>query len=491
MKLLAHSETICLSVPNGKRKVHIPQKWTKLYRMRPGQIPIYLTGIILLIGLSACGVVYHSPKISEVTDGGINVQVLPLTGESLRIANQNSYTPRELPPAFHQTSGRGALNISTPPPPRFSNPVTNVSAQHHMRLPPPQPISPYEIGVGDTISLTTRSIPATSGLQDSQNSDEHSQQEYTVQDDGAISIPDIGRIEIAGMTLENAEAAIFQNFLEQQADPVFGLEISAFNSARITISGAVAQPGISTLGLTPVYLREALSEAGGLQLSDPDSATIRLHRAGKMYRIPVSEYMAQPDVQNLRMVAGDAIYADAGHDQDQARIFFEEQIQIANLRQNARRDALNALSEELAITRANLEEQRSNFEARQTLGNSERDYVYLTGEVAQQGRYPLPFGRKGTLADAIFEGASGLPTETANLRQIYVLRGSSGDAEFDTITAWHLDAGNAVNLLLATRFTLVPNDIIFVAEQPITRWGRVVRQISPSLITTPITEVSN
>jgi polysaccharide export outer membrane protein len=59
-----------------------------------------------------------------------------------------------------------------------------------------------------------------------------------------------------------------------------------------------------------------------------------------------------------------------------------------------------------------------------------------------------------------------------------------------SITALHLDARNAANFLLATRLELRPNDVIFVAEQPVTRWNRVIQQIVPSVITSSIAAAS-
>ena len=40
--------------------------------------------------------------------------------------------------------------------------------------------------------------------------------------------------------------------------------------------------------------------------------------------------------------------------------------------------------------------------------------------------------------------------------------------------AWHLDTINAINLVYAADFQLRPKDIIFVAEQPVTRWDRAM-----------------
>ncbi|MEO0863962.1 MAG: sugar transporter, partial [Pseudomonadota bacterium] len=62
--------------------------------------------------------------------------------------------------------------------------------------------------------------------------------------------------------------------------------------------------------------------------------------------------------------------------------------------------------------------------------------------------------------------------------------GSAEAREFGAVTAWHLDARNAANFALMTRFELRPDDVIFVAQQPITRWNRAVSQLLPSLIST-------
>nr|WP_272209963.1 DNA polymerase III subunit psi [Marinicella sp. W31]MDC2875810.1 DNA polymerase III subunit psi [Marinicella sp. W31] len=49
------------------------------------------------------------------------------------------------------------------------------------------------------------------------------------------------------------------------------------------------------------------------------------------------------------------------------------------------------------------------------------------------------------------------------------------------ITAWSLDAQNTANLLLATELQLRPNDIVFVASQPVTNWNRLISQVLPSI----------
>lgn len=98
-------------------------------------------------------------------------------------------------------------------------------------------------------------------------------------------------------------------------------------------------------------------------------------------------------------------------------------------------------------------------------------------------RWPLPYGDQASLADVLYD-SGGFDTATGNPAQIYVLRAATDPAAFGAVTAWHLNARNAVNFTLATKFEMRPDDIIFIEEQPITTWNRTLQQSIPSLITT-------
>ncbi len=93
---------------------------------------------------------------------------------------------------------------------------------------------------------------------------------------------------------------------------------------------------------------------------------------------------------------------------------------------------------------------------------------------------PLPYEQIATLADVLYGEGAGFETRDGNPQHIYVLRGATDPRDFAGLTAYNLDASNAANLLLATRFELRPNDVIFIAEQPVTRWNRAVSLIIPS-----------
>jgi len=350
-----------------------------------------------------------------------------------------------------------------------------------LRLPPDVPARPYRIGVGDVVLLATKtngnSVEQLSGLLAAQTR----RQGYTVSDDGHISIPDIGRVEIGGLTLQEAQDAIFRFLLENQVDPAFSLEVAEFNSQRVTVGGAVRQAARVPLALNPLNLREALTAAGGVTIRDEQFASIRIYRGGTLYQIPYETYLDRSDLQNLTLINGDAVFVDTSYDLDRALEFYRQEIDVIRLRAQARKDTLDMLQTEIELRRGMLAERRGNFEARTEFDAEERDYVYLAGEVKTQSRFTLPYGRQATLADVLY-GSGGFPNQTGNPRNIYVLRPSSDPAEFGAVTAWHLDAVNAANISLATRMQMRPNDIVFIEEQPITKWGRALNQLLPQLV---------
>ena len=437
---------------------------------------------------SACGVIYFSPKVSQGASATMDVREIRQTPETVLKANRSSYNPRDLPREFFQIAsaqeGPGLGDLPDPP----DIPDERRTALD-LRLPPELPSEPYRIGVGDVVLLATRSsngsVEQLSGLLAAQQQ----RQGYTVADDGGISIPDIGRVEIGGLTLREAQDRIFEFLLENQVDPAFSLEVTEFNSQRVTIGGAVGSSARIPITLNPLTLNAALTAAGGMQIRDEQFASIRLYRDGTLYQIPYETYRELPDLQGLRLTDGDAIFVDTIYDLDRAFEFYQRELDVISLRNQARQTTLGMLQTEISLQREKLSERRSNFLARDNLGATPRDYVYLTGEVASQNRVPLPYEQQTTLADVLY-GNGGFKTETADPSNIYVLRPSTDPSEFGAITAWHLDGSNSVNLILATRMQMRPNDIVFLEEQPITKWGRALRQFLPTLINTATSAVT-
>ena len=118
----------------------------------------------------------------------------------------------------------------------------------------------------------------------------------TVSDEGAITMPTVGKIIIAGMTQRQAEQRI-QQVLESRvlnkADVI--VQITQFGSKPISVVGAVTKPG--NVGGTNLTLIQAITEAGGLAPGYGKTLyVIRTGASGLSEQIPV-------DIDDL-MVAG-------------------------------------------------------------------------------------------------------------------------------------------------------------------------------------------
>jgi len=418
-----------------------------------------------MILLTGCGVVYTSPKVSRAAGTDVDVREIALTPQTVMLANRTPYSPRNLPGEFFSTaSARQGQGLGGLP----AAPETPEERPGQLELRPPEnfQVPPYRIGVGDVVLLATRqagnSVEQLSGLLAAQTQ----RQGYVVSDDGAISIPDIGRVEIGGLTLTQAQDRIFEFLLENQVDPAFSLEVTDFNSQRVTVGGAVRQAARVPITLQPLTIGDALTATGGVVVQDEQFASIRIYRDDTLYQIPYEDYLEQPTLRERPLRNGDAVYVDTTYSLDRAYEFYSREVDVISSRRSLRQSML--------------EERRENFNAREALGAEARDYIYLVGEVRTQGRVPLPYEQQATLADVLY-GGGGFPTPTGNASNVYVLRPSQDPAEFGAITAWHLDARNTVNMTLATRMEMRPNDIVFVEEQPITKWNRVVTQALPSL----------
>lgn len=437
--------------------------------------------VSVAFGLVGCDSVYRSASVQPGVAQGTNVRVVPMTAETVVQANRSPYQPRTLPAIFSRTAGLGVnpRGVGALPAPTFDSAA--MPGTLSLQVPPAADPGPYLIGVGDVVLLSTPSggsaVEELSGLLAAQNS----RQGYTVQDDGAVNIPNVGRVRIAGLTIEDAEDVLFQRLVENQFDPTFSLEITEFNSRRVSVGGGVSHPGVLPIGLQPVLLGDALATMGGISVPDQDAASVRIYRDGALYQIPVTTLYGRADLLKTRLVDGDAVFVDIGFELDQAKTYFEQQIVLTKARQDARVQALNELNAAVALRRGELNEARANYQLRRDLGADQRDYVYLAGEVGNQSRFALPFEQKASLADAMFDTGEGIASATGDMSQIYVLRASDNPLDLGAITAWHLDARNAANLALMTDFELRPDDVVFVAQQPITRWNRAISQLLPTV----------
>ena len=98
--------------------------------------------------------------------------------------------------------------------------------------------------------------------------------------------------------------------------------------------------------------------------------------------------------------------------------------------------------------------------------------VFILGGVSPQIFKINPANRE-TLADVLFTSGGPLSASSAKRSEVYLLRGS------DPVVAYHLDAQSPTRLIVADAMELRPNDILYVAEQPIISFNRTLATIVP------------
>ena len=98
--------------------------------------------------------------------------------------------------------------------------------------------------------------------------------------------------------------------------------------------------------------------------------------------------------------------------------------------------------------------------------------VFILGGVSPQIFKINPANRE-TLADVLFTSGGPLSASSAKRSEVYLLRGSN------PVIAFHLDAQSPTRLIVADAMELRPNDILYVAEQPIISFNRTLATIIP------------
>jgi protein involved in polysaccharide export with SLBB domain len=98
--------------------------------------------------------------------------------------------------------------------------------------------------------------------------------------------------------------------------------------------------------------------------------------------------------------------------------------------------------------------------------------VFILGGVSPQIFKINPANRE-TLADVLFTTGGVLSSSSAKRSEVYLLRGSN------PVMAYHLNAQSPTRLIVADTMELRPNDILYVAEQPIISFNRTIGTIIP------------
>ena len=349
-------------------------------------------------------------------------------------------------PGVHFSEDEFRKTGDMPPQPRFDvRPITmdllveqkekraeeRVEAQDRTKL--EQQIEDYQYNIGprDILTVTVWDHPELTIPAGAERSAE--EQGYRVNRHGDIFFPYVGEVQVAGKTLDEVRSLLTEKLSAYIRDPQLDVRVAGFRSKGVYLSGEIrrrstvvggqggrgGQGGTGQIPITdqPLTLMQAVTEAG-LE----DSADLRhvyLIRDGKQ------------QVVNVRSIFDDAA---VGND-----VLLEDG------------DIIHVPDEQ------------------------RRNKVFVLGET-RQGVRPMNDGEL-SLADTLGE-SGGIRQLFADASRIFVLR---GDGTPENSEVFRLNANRPDALMLSTQFEMEPLDIVFVSTSGVTRWNRVISQITPTI----------
>jgi polysaccharide export outer membrane protein len=123
----------------------------------------------------------------------------------------------------------------------------------------------YKIGPQDVLEISVFKVPELT-------------QSVQVADNGLVNLPLVGDIRVAGKTPSAVESELRTKLNGSYVkNPSVRVFVKEYNSARVTVDGAVRNPGVWPLKGTPTLL-SAISLAGGLD-KEMASTTVVIFRA--------------------------------------------------------------------------------------------------------------------------------------------------------------------------------------------------------------------
>jgi len=160
----------------------------------------------------------------------------------------------------------------------------------------------YQIGAGDVLRITVYQSPDLT-------------LEARVGENGSISYPLLGSVQVGGLTSAQAEAALTRGlrdgqFLQQPQVTVLLLQV---RGNQASVLGLVNKPGRFPLDVVGMRLSELLALAGGLAPGANDIVTLSGEREGKPFRSEIdlpALYGRKPSGVDPVLRNGDVVFVD-------------------------------------------------------------------------------------------------------------------------------------------------------------------------------------
>ncbi|NWD60677.1 polysaccharide export protein [Pseudomonas sp. IPO3774] len=275
----------------------------------------------------------------------------------------------------------------------------------------------YRVGANDLLFITVWDHPELTAPSGPQQQIDANGR--LVRPDGTLFYPYIGNVPVAGKTIEELRAFIAGRLSQFIESPQVDVSVLRFASQTVVVTGAVIKAGQQPITTTPLSAVEAIG-AAGVDPTNADLSSLTLTRDGREYTLDLDSLNRQgSQLQGIYLKGGDRLY----------------------------------------------------------LPYNDQKRVYLMGEVNQPRALSFK-GKSINLTDALGT-VGGLNQTTSNGNAVYVIRGVD-NLEAEPAKVFQLDAQSPSALVLATRFDLQPQDIVYVGPAGVTRWNRLISQLLPT-----------
>lgn len=187
----------------------------------------------------------------------------------------------------------------TTPPPMVSEINSAIVATARQE---PTATADYRLGAEDVIEITLFNV------RESRTELLPRQTEVRVTNEGMITLPLLGDIAVAGLTTSAVERVLRERYDEYLYDPQVGVYVKEFRSQRVSVLGAVRNPGVFQLS-APKTLGDLLALAGGI--TERASSRLHIYRQGDQDRqthvVDLLAFASNPGLVNIPVQPGDVI----------------------------------------------------------------------------------------------------------------------------------------------------------------------------------------
>src|SRR5262249_1426468 len=195
---------------------------------------------------------------------------------------------------------RRTTTTTTQPTTLSTRGTTSLSTQYAVAnpfVPPtdiPVPLN-YVVGPGDTVNVQ---------LFGNQNQDYR----FTVSRDGTITFPEIGPVNVAGLTFEQLRDAVTQRVSEQMIGVRASVTLGELRSIRVFVLGDVTRPGSYLVGSLST-MTNALYASGGVKTVGSLRNVALIRGGNTISTLDLYDLLLRGDTRaDARLMSGDAIF---------------------------------------------------------------------------------------------------------------------------------------------------------------------------------------